>query len=209
MIKNVRLSDGTEPEMMIRILTLGNISVGKTSIILRYLNDTFKEDHKMTIGIDMQTINVEYYNHIAQLIFWDSAGQERFQSMTKNYYKNSDVLLLIFDVMDNKSFSQLETWLNGIIENKVQHALVYLIANKIDYGSRRLISTHQGEILAERYNIPYYEVSALSGYNIDKLFEDIVSEIVKNKYVLSCDTNSIRLSVSTCVSKKKKKEDCC
>lgn len=209
MIKNVRLSDGTEPEMMIRILTLGNISVGKTSIILRYLNDTFKEDHKMTIGIDMQTINVEYYNHIAQLIFWDSAGQERFQSMTKNYYKNSDVLLLIFDVMDNKSFSQLETWLNGIIENKVQHALVYLIANKIDYGSRRLISTHQGEMLAERYNIPYYEVSALSGYNIDKLFEDIVSEIVKNKYVLSCDTNSIRLSVSTCVSKKKKKEDCC
>lgn len=209
MIKNVRLSDDTEPEMMIRILTLGNISVGKTSIILRYLNDTFKEDHKMTIGIDMQTINVEYYNHIAQLIFWDSAGQERFQSMTKNYYKNSDVLLLIFDVMDNKSFSQLETWLNGIIENKVQHALVYLIANKIDYGSRRLISTHQGEILAERYNIPYYEVSALSGYNIDKLFEDIVSEIVKKKYVLSCDTNSIRLSVSTCVSKKKKKEDCC
>ena len=209
MIKNVRLSDGTEPEMMIRILTLGNISVGKTSIILRYLNDTFKEDHKMTIGIDMQTINVEYYNHIAQLIFWDSAGQERFQSMTKNYYKNSDVLLLIFDVMDNKSFSQLETWLNGIIENKVQHALVYLIANKIDYGSRRLISTHQGEILAERYSIPYYEVSALSGYNIDKLFEDIVSEIVKLKYVLSCDTNSIRLSVSTCVSKKKKKEDCC
>ena len=209
MIKNVRLSDDTEPEMMIRILTLGNISVGKTSIILRYLNDTFKEDHKMTIGIDMQTINVEYYNHIAQLIFWDSAGQERFQSMTKNYYKNSDVLLVIFDVMDNKSFSQLETWLNGIIENKVQHALVYLIANKIDYGSRRLISTHQGEMLAERYNIPYYEVSALSGYNIDKLFEDIVSEIVKNKYVLSCDTNSIRLSVSTCVSKKKKKEDCC
>lgn len=209
MIKNVRLSDDTEPEMMIRILTLGNISVGKTSIILRYLNDTFKEDHKMTIGIDMQTINVEYYNHIAQLIFWDSAGQERFQSMTKNYYKNSDVLLLIFDVMDNKSFSQLETWLNGIIENKVQHALVYLIANKIDYGSRRLISTHQGEMLAERYNIPYYEVSALSGYNIDKLFEDIVSEIVKKKYVLSCDTNSIRLSVSTCVSKKKKKEDCC
>ena len=205
MIKNVRLSDGTESEMMIRILTLGNISVGKTSIILRY----FKEDHKMTIGIDMQTINVEYYNHIAQLIFWDSAGQERFQSMTKNYYKNSDVLLLIFDVMDNKSFSQLETWLNGIIENKVQHALVYLIANKIDYGSRRLISTHQGEMLAERYNIPYYEVSALSGYNIDKLFEDIVSEIVKKKYVLSCDTNSIRLSVSTCVSKKKKKEDCC
>ena len=209
MIKNVRLSDNTEPEMIIRILTLGEISVGKTSIILRYVNDTFKKDYKLTIGIDMQTINVEYKNHIAQLLFWDSAGQERFQSMTKNYYKNSDVLLLIYDVMDNKSFSQLETWLKGIIENKAKHALVYLIANKIDYGSRRLISTQQGEMLSEKYSIPYYEVSALSGKNIDKLFEDIVSEIIINKYVLSCDTNSIRLSVNTYVSKKKKKGDCC
>ena len=119
MIKNVRLPDNTEPEMIIRILTLGEISVGKTSIILRYVNATFKKDYKLTTGIDTQTPHVEYKNHIEQLLFWDSAGQERFQSMTKNYYKNSDVLLLIYDVMDNKSFSQLETWLNGIIENKV------------------------------------------------------------------------------------------
>ena len=64
-------------------------------------------------------------------------------------------------------------------------------------------------MLSEKYSIPYYEVSALSGKNIDKLFEDIVSEIIINKYVLSCDTNSIRLSVNTYVKKKKKKGDCC
>ena len=111
--------------------------------------------------------------------------------------------------MDTKSFSQSETWLKGIIDNKLDNALVYLIANKIDCGSGRLISTYQGETLAEKYNIPYYEVSALSGQNIDKVFEDIVSQIIKNKYVLTCDTNSIRLSVASYHRKKRRKTECC
>ena len=94
MIKNVKIYDEKKKEI-VKILTLGDMNVGKTSIILRFVNDIFKIDYKSTIGVDMKMINVEYNNHTAQLVIWDSAGQERFQSMTKNYYKNSDVLLLI------------------------------------------------------------------------------------------------------------------
>ena len=116
------------------------MNVGKTSIILRFVNDIFKIDYKSTIVVDMKMINVEYNNHTAQLVIWDSAGQERFQSMTKNYYKNSDTL---------------------------------------------------------------------SGKNIDELFEDIVSTIIDNKYLLSYDNNSIRLSIGTHTTKKERTAECC
>lgn len=208
MIKNVKLYDEKEYEI-VKILTLGDINVGKTSIILRFVNDTFTMDYKSTIGVDMKMINVEYNTHTAQLVIWDSTGQERFQSMTKNYYKNSDVLLLIYDVKDIKSFSQTEVWLKGIIENKTDNALVYLVANKIDCGADRVVSREQGELIAKKYKIHYFEVSAMSGINIDELFEDIVSTIVDNKFLLAYDNTSIRLSVGTHRTKKEKTAECC
>ena len=94
-------------------------------------------------------------------------------------------------------------------QNKTENALVYLVANKIDCGANRVITREQGEVIAEKYNIPYFEVSALSGKNIDELFEDIVSTIIDNKYLLSYDNNSIRLSIGTHTTKKERTAECC
>ena len=192
-----------QPDKTVSILTVGESQVGKTSLILRFIDRVFYYDTKATIGIDYKVKNLNLLNTNVLIKIWDSAGQERFKTVTKQYYKNAEGIMIIYDVTSEDSFSLIEEWFKSIIENKRKDSQVILIANKTD-SVNRVISQEQGESLAKKYEVKYYETSALSGENVDKAFTELAETILRAK--LYCDEEeSISLSYKSTRSRKRKK----
>lgn len=204
-----------QPEKTVSILTVGETQVGKTSLILRFIDRVFYYDTKTTIGVDFKVKRISLLNRNILVKIWDSAGQERFKTVTRQYYKNAEGVMLIYDVTSEKSFSMIEEWFTSIIENKRKGAQVILIGNKTD-SVNRVISEEQGKSLAKKYEVQYYETSALSGENVDKVFEELAESILKMK-LNSEEEESISLSYNSVRDGKKKnsekdrdkKQPCC
>eukprot|EP00829_Urostomides_striatus_P009350 TRINITY_DN204_c0_g1_i3.p1 TRINITY_DN204_c0_g1~~TRINITY_DN204_c0_g1_i3.p1 ORF type:complete len:145 (+),score=37.68 TRINITY_DN204_c0_g1_i3:166-600(+) len=127
----------------IQILTLGDGKVGKTSLLKRYNEDAFTTHHLTTIGIDFITKDIKLGNENISVKIWDTAGQERFRTITHTFYKQAQGVLLVFDVTDKTSYENLHTWVNSISEHADQGIIKYLIANKIDLASERVVSTEE------------------------------------------------------------------
>ena len=204
-----------QPEKTVSILTVGETQVGKTSLILRFIDRVFYYDTKTTIGVDFKVKRISLLERTILVKIWDSAGQERFKTVTRQYYKNAEGVMLIYDVTSEKSFSMIEEWFTSIIENKTKGARVILIGNKTD-SVNRVISEEQGKSLAKKYEVQYYETSALSGENVDKVFEELAESILKMK-LNSEEEESISLSYNSVRDGKKKnsekdrdkKQPCC
>ena len=204
-----------QQEKTVSILTLGETQVGKTSLILRFIDRVFYYDTKTTIGVDFKVKRINLLNKNVLVKIWDSAGQERFKTVTRQYYKNAEGVMLIYDVTSQKSFSMIEEWFKSIIENKRKGAQVILIGNKKDMVNR-VISAEQGESLAKKFEIKYYETSALSGENVDQAFEELAENILKIKLNTE-EEESISLSYNSGRDGKKKnsekdrdkKQPCC
>ena len=204
-----------QQEKTVSILTLGETQVGKTSLILRFIDRVFYYDTKTTIGVDFKVKRINLLNKNVLVKIWDSAGQERFKTVTRQYYKNAEGVMLIYDVTSQKSFSMIEEWFKSIIENKRKGAEVILIGNKKDMVNR-VISAEQGESLAKKFEIKYYETSALSGENVDQVFEELAENILKIKLNTE-EEESISLSYNSERDGKKKnsekdrdkKQPCC
>ena len=194
-----------QPEKTVSILTVGETQVGKTSLILRFIDRVFYYDTKTTIGVDFKVKRISLLNRNILVKIWDSAGQERFKTVTRQYYKNAEGVMLIYDVTSEKSFSMIEEWFTSIIENKRKGAQVILIGNKTD-SVNRVISEEQGKSLAKKYEVQYYETSALSGENVDKVFEELAESILKMK-LNSEEEESISLSYNSVRDGKKKKSE--
>ena len=204
-----------QQEKTVSILTVGETQVGKTSLILRFIDRVFYYDTKTTIGVDFKVKRINLQNKNVLVKIWDSAGQERFKTVTRQYYKNAEGVMLIYDVTSQKSFSMIEEWFKSIIENKRKGAEVILIGNKKDMVNR-VISAEQGESLAKKFEIKYYETSALSGENVDQVFEELAENILKIKLNTE-EEESISLSYNSERDGKKKnsekdrdkKQPCC
>ena len=204
-----------QQEKTVSILTVGETQVGKTSLILRFIDRVFYYDTKTTIGVDFKVKRINLLNKNVLVKIWDSAGQERFKTVTRQHYKNAEGVMLIYDVTSQKSFSMIEEWFKSIIENKRKDAQVILIGNKKDMVNR-VISAEQGESLAKKFEIKYYETSALSGENVDQVFEELAENILKIKLNTE-EEESISLSYNSERDGKKKnsekdrdkKQPCC
>lgn len=204
-----------QQEKTVSILTVGETQVGKTSLILRFIDRVFYYDTKTTIGVDFKVKRINLLNKNVLVKIWDTAGQERFKTVTRQYYKNAEGVMLIYDVTSQKSFSMIEEWFKSIIENKRKDAQVILIGNKKDMVNR-VISAEQGESLAKKFEIKYYETSALSGENVDQVFEELAENILKIKLNTE-EEESISLSYNSERDGKKKnsekdrdkKQPCC
>ena len=161
-----------------KILLLGDSCVGKSCILLRYCDNSFQEAHLTTIGLDfrIKTLIGEDNNKIKVQI-WDTAGEDRFRAITRNYYKGANGILLIFDVTDKRSFEHIREWVERIKEESPPDTIVYLIGNKIDLIDQRIIDNVQGKKLADEFNMPYFETSARQGKGINEVFQNLVNEV--------------------------------
>ena len=162
-----------------KVLLLGDSTVGKTCFLLRYCDKTFQEAHLSTIGLDyrLKSMILQSGKNI-KLQIWDTAGQDRFRAITKNYYKGANGIILIYDVTNLQSYENVKNWINQIKEEANPNVVVYLAGNKIDVEDKdRAVKTEEGQKIADDYNLPFYETSAKNGINVNKVFENIVEKI--------------------------------
>ena len=170
----------TGMDCVYKVLLLGDSTVGKTCILLKYTDKIFQETHKMTIGLDqrLKTMTLQSGKEV-KLQIWDTAGQDRFRSITKNYYKGSHGIILIYYVTSLKTFENVKSWVSQIHEEISDKVVIYLVGNKIDMDDERKVQTEEGQKLAEELGVPFVETSAKSGVNIDNIFSDITERIDK------------------------------
>ena len=175
-----------------KILFLGSISVGKTSIICRYVNDMLKNDQKSTIGIDYKTKIVEYKSQKIKLKIFDTSGQERFRTLTKNYYQGSDGIIMVFDIKKRETFEEITYWMEEINKNCDKNKIgLLLVGNKNDGDiNERKISTEEARNISNIYDFNYIETSALINSNIKECFDLIIHSIFEKKCIKLDDLNN-------------------
>jgi len=199
---------------IIKILTLGETEVGKTSIVLRYSDDKFQDSKIATIGIDFKIKIIKKGKEKIKVSIYDTAGQERFQNIVKHYYRGANGVLLIYDITKRKTFEKLNFWINDLKENSDDNLFIYLIGNKNDLEENREVSYQEASEFAKEKNFPYIEVSAKTGNNIHKLFDEAIkgalAKMLDNeKKENSIINDSIRLNMFEVEEKPQNNKMCC
>ena len=171
-------------------IIIGNSNVGKTCFYTRFHKNQFQDHFLSTIGIDKNIKYFKYKGEECKIILWDTAGQDRFKSLTKKYYQNSNGIFLFYDVTNKESFNDVSVWMNDIndntkfegpdgekIENREDKITVYLIGNKID-KLERAISKEEAEEKASFYGIKYFEMSCKLNMNISEISSRMIDECI-------------------------------
>ena len=164
-----------------KVLLLGDTTVGKTCFLLKYTDKIFQDVHITTIGLDyrLKTMTLKSGKNV-KLQIWDTAGQDRFKAITKNYYKGANGIILVYDVTNTKTYDNIKTWISQIREEATPNVVIYLCGNKIDMKDYRSVSTEEGQKLSQEFGLPFNETSAKDGININETFEDLVERIDSN-----------------------------
>ena len=193
----------TETDLVYKILLLGDSEVGKSCFLMRYADNVFVDNYITTIGLDYKLKYIQLDSgEIIKVQLWDTAGQDRYRTIAKNYYKGSHGILLLYDVTKTNSFENIREWIRDIREEVYEKAIIFLIGNKIDKKEDRKIQTEQGAKLAEEFNLPFFEASAKSGENVDEIFKALYKKI-SEVYIELQKEKGTKLSSN---KKKKKKK---
>jgi Ras-related protein Rab-2A len=163
-----------DKDILFRIIIVGDTGVGKSCLLLRLSENTFNEQHNVTIGVEFGTKSIKVDNVPIKLQIWDTAGQESFRSITRSFYRRADGVLLVFDATARHTFDNCKFWLEEIRQNSSNDVVIYLLANQIDLvtsGETREVSTEEGKNFVARNNLSGYgETSARNGINVNEAF---------------------------------------
>ncbi|ORZ12668.1 P-loop containing nucleoside triphosphate hydrolase protein [Absidia repens] len=157
-----------------KLVFLGEQSVGKTSLITRFMYDTFDNTYQATIGIDFLSKTMYMGdNRALRLQLWDSGGQERFRSLVPSYIRDSAVCVIVYDISSRASFLNTNKWIDDVRAERGDDVILVLVGNKSDLHEKRQVSVDEGEKRAKQFNMIYIETSARAGYNVKSLFKKI------------------------------------
>ncbi len=172
-------------EYILKIIVIGPSSVGKSSLIRRFVENEFSFNYKFTIGVEINSKIVEYKEGaFAQLTIWDIGGQDRFKILRRNFYEGTYGALVVFDLSRAKTFSEMKQWvsdMNQILERKVPFII---LGNKSDLVPKIGESLNQNDPIhfAEKLDSVYLETSAKMGVNVQEAFTQLTKMIVKNSF---------------------------
>lgn len=161
------------PRSKYKLVFLGDESVGKTSIITRFMYDTFDNAYKVTIGIDFVSKTMYLEDRIVRLQLWDTAGQERFRSLIPSYIRDSSVAIVCYDITNRHSFNNIGQWLEDVRAERGNDVVILLVGNKSDLTEKRQVSPEEGELKAKESGVMFIETSAKSGANVKALFKKL------------------------------------
>ena len=193
------------------IVTLGDGQVGKTSIIIRYIDNSFSVNYLSTIGIDSKIKKVNLSNgEEIKVKISDTAGQERFRSIASNYMKKANGVVLVYDITNEKSFHGIDKWISEISGDSNNVKPMILIGNKADMEDKRVVSKSEGEELAKKYcgGIHFYETSCKTGDNVDVAITDLVNQIYNKYSGNTIEENNIKINKNNKDGNKEKKKCC-
>ena len=200
-----------EYDYIFKVLLVGNSDVGKSSLILRYVDQIWNDVFVPTIGVDFKVKSLEIENKSIKLQIWDTAGQERFRNVISSYFKGAHGILLIFDITSRDSFKELENWLAEVEKNASTQILKILIGNKCDLEEEREISKDEGEAFAMRNGMQYIETSAKINTNVNEAFEalsKIMVEYYSKKRSAINENKTIKMNKGPDLTTQKKKKCC-
>jgi len=198
-----------EYDFLFKLLLIGDSDVGKSSILLRFAEDKYDEDQPCTIGVDFKIKLVSFAGKKINLTIWDTAGQEKFRSLTSSYYRGTQGIVLVYDVTRRESFNNLEQWL-GEIETYSSNVDVVklLVGNKIDKENRE-VSREEGAAFAKQRSMLFIECSAKTRLGIQQAFEELVQRIVDTPTLYGGATPNRGLQVTQAPAKQQEYQGCC
>ena len=161
----------------VKFIIVGDSSVGKSNILLRFSRNIFDSGHQATLGIEFANKHLIYNNTDYLVQIWDTAGQENFRSVTRAYYKASAVAMVVYDITKEESFEHIKTWLSDCKELAPNTVLLVLVGNKTDLEEQRVISKERGENLAKENNMLFFETSAKLGNGIEQAFQKSIEAV--------------------------------
>ncbi|KAH3756492.1 Rab GTPase [Pelomyxa schiedti] len=164
-------------DYLIKLLLIGDSGVGKSCLLLRFAEDSFTPSFITTIGIDFKIRTIDIDGKRIKLQIWDTAGQERFRTITTAYYRGAMGILLVYDVTDNKSFSNIHNWMRNVDTHAAEDVSKILIGNKCDVNDKRVIEYERGKALADDLRIKFFETSAKNSINVEVAFATIAKDI--------------------------------
>ncbi|XP_058494929.1 ras-related protein Rab-3B [Solea solea] len=171
--------DGSDQnfDYMFKLLIIGNSSVGKTSFLFRYADDSFSNSFVSTVGIDFKVKTVYRNDKRIKLQIWDTAGQERYRTITTAYYRGAMGFILMYDITNEESFNAVQDWATQIKTYSWDNAQVIMVGNKCDMDEERIVPPEKGKHLADQLGFEYYEASAKENINVRQVFERLVDII--------------------------------
>merc|ERR1719208_757505 len=165
------------PRSKYKLVFLGDESVGKTSIITRFMYEHFDESYQATIGIDFLSKTLYLEDRVVRLQLWDTAGQERFRSLIPSYIRDSSVAIVVYDTTNKTSFTNTEKWIQEVRQERGSDVVIMLVGNKTDLESARQVATEEGAAKAQELGIMFIETSAKDGDNVKKLFREVATSL--------------------------------
>ncbi|CAD8053154.1 unnamed protein product [Paramecium sonneborni] len=179
----------------VKILMLGERSVGKSSLLNRYIDDKFDDAIHATLGVEYKQKIITNGDSQLTVQVWDTAGQERFRYIAPIYYRNAQGIPMVYSVVDRDSFNQVQTWMD-YLKDQVDNQLIsiILVANKCDLENRN-VTTSEGQELAQLYSVKYYECSAKTGTQVKEMYQELVNQILSKR--IQNNDQSLRLRIFT------------
>ncbi len=167
----------TDVDYIFKILIIGDSSVGKSNLLLRFSDNIFHDTFLPTIGVDFKIRNVTVGDKSIKLNIWDTAGQERFKTITAAYYKGAHGIILVFDITDRDTFNNISSWLGEIRKHAGPNVVRLLVGNKCDLDSDRKVTQREAKEFAESQGMTYIETSAKARINVDEAFMTLTKQV--------------------------------
>lgn len=172
-----------------KIVIIGNSNVGKTSLMEKYVNNTFFDGlHCSTIGVDYKIKTIKIKDELIKLNIWDTAGQERYGSITRNCFRGADGVLIAFSIDNQVSFQQVLNWLEQAIKYSETHTVFSLVGTKGDLIKTRSVTVSEIEKFVKEHHLSYMETSSLLSQNIEPVFLNLVSNMKRAKDKMKTNT---------------------
>lgn len=210
--------DYTQYDLSFKCIVIGDSGVGKSSLTNKATNNIFDDNYNATVGFEFFTFNIKINDTIIKLQIWDTCGQELYRSLITNFYRNSSLALIVYSVISERSFTNIDRWLQELRTHSNPDVKIILIGNKIDLIEQRVISKEQGELLAKKNNMNLFiETSAKAGINAQTTFVQMAYILYqdylkyKNNDDLASDSTykTVETTGKTIEHKKQVKSGCC
>jgi len=164
---------------LIKLLLIGDSGTGKSSLLLRYADEDFRDSFISTIGVDFKVKSVDINGEEVKLQIWDTAGQERFRTITSSYYRGAHGVFVVYDITNPETFGNVKNWMTEIDRYATEKVSKGLIGNKSDLDGSRQVSVEDGKNLAKQLGIPFFETSAKTGTGVEDAFQVLTANIIK------------------------------
>lgn len=194
----------TEFDYTIKILLLGDTTVGKTNIINMFIDKVFNQNYMTSSGMDIKNASLEIQNKKLKVQLWDTCGQEKYKSITKTLFLKVQGILAVYDITNIESFTNLKNWINTIKEDGNQMKMM-IVGNKTDLDAQRAVKKEEAIKYAQEEKIDYIETSCKTGENIQKVITLLCEKILDNTNL----SKDLSFTLDTSSYKRKNRHKCC